>query len=69
MLTIHEKRMKKEWVNQVSYKQIQAFSTKKKKNQSSTYNLIRWWVQAWPVFEKKSKYNHEHLTLVYLTRL
>ena len=31
MLTIHEKRMKKEWVNQVSYKQIQAFSTKKKK--------------------------------------
>ena len=29
MLTIHEK--KKKIVNQVSYKQIQAFSTKKKK--------------------------------------
>ena len=60
--------MKKKWVNQVSCKQIQAFSTTKM-NQSFTFNLIQWWVQVWLVFEIKSKYNHEHLILVYLTCL
>ena len=68
MFTIHEKRIEliKYLINK--FKLFQP-KKKKKNNQSSTYNLIPWGVQAWIVFEIKSKYNHEHLILVYLTRL